>query len=160
MRPGRLFSLCACFLALAAGFAAAAEVEFVRVWSAWRDAEAFDSISEYFTGREKTGRGVIVRTHPDARGGFYYLIRVNRRAAPLPGAKFVLRIITPDSPDVKTYAFPVDLPARSTVFQLGLTGADWAGPDVHPVAWKLELVSADDRLLASEQSFLWSKPEK
>jgi hypothetical protein len=42
---------------------------------------------------------------------------------------------------------------------LGLTGADWPGGEqAHPVAWKLELVAADGRVLAAEKSFLWEKP--
>jgi hypothetical protein len=42
----------------------AADVEFLRVWPAWRDAESFDRISEYFGGRESWGRQVVQRTHP------------------------------------------------------------------------------------------------
>ncbi len=40
----------------------------------------------------------------------------------------------------------------------GLTGADWPGPKVHPVAWKLEAVATDGTPLAVEKSFLWAKP--
>ena len=138
--------------------AQAAEVEFVRVWPGWRDAASFERISEYFTGEEDTGRDIVLRTQPEQREGFYFLVRVANPGDVLPGAKFVLQVIAPSAPEPKTTIFPAEIPSRSKVFLLGLTGADWAGADVHPVAWKLELRSADDRVLASAQSFLWEKP--
>lgn len=140
--------------------AGAADVEFVRVWPGWRDAASFERISEYFTGREDTSGRTVLRTQPAARAGFYFLVRVANAAAPRPGATFLLQVITPASPDPVTHRFAADLPAKSTVFHLGLTDADWAGPDVHPVAWKLELLSDTDQVLASAQSYLWSKPAK
>ena len=168
MRLCRLFPLFVCFVSFvifpfcssASASAADSDVEFVRVWPGWRDAESFERISEYFTGQERTGDRVVLRTQPAARAGFYYLVRVANRGQSHPGAKFALHVITPAVPDSKTYTFSADLPERSTLFHLGLTGADWAGPDVHPVAWKLDLLSADDRVLATTQSFLWSKPAK
>jgi hypothetical protein len=155
-------SLFAFYLFAAAGLLSirAADVEFVRVWPGWRDAESFDRITEYFTGQENTGREVILRTHPDQRAGFYYLVRVMNSAAMFPGAKFVLQTISPTNPEPKIATFPVDLPSRAKVFQLGLTGADWPDRKAHPVAWKLELRSADNQVLASAQSFLWEKPAK
>lgn len=136
----------------------AADVEFVRVWPGWRDADSFESISEYFTGREDTGRQTVLRTHPDARAGFYYLVRVMNHSAAQSGTKFSLQLIAPDSPNTKTFTFPVDLRAGKSVFQLGLTGPAWPNKDAHPVAWKLELLATDGQVLATAKSFLWEKP--
>ncbi len=154
-----LFALC---LFATAGLVPlrAAEVEFLRVWPGWRDAESFERISEYFTGKEDTGREIVLRTHADQRAGFYYLVRVMNSAAAIPGAKFVLQTISPTNPEPKIATFAVELPSRATVFELGLTGTDWPDRKAHPVAWKLELRSADDHVLASAQSFLWEKPSK
>jgi hypothetical protein len=138
----------------------AAEVEFVRVWPGWRDAESFERISEYFNGEENTGREVVLRTHPEERAGFYFLVRVANPGDLLSNARFVLNVISPASPDPKETVFPVEVPRRSKVFQLGLTGPDWTNSEIHPVAWKLELRSADGQVLASAQSFLWEKPAK
>jgi hypothetical protein len=155
-------SLLALFLFTVASLfsAQAAEVEFVRVWPGWRDAESFERISEYFTGEEKTGREIVVRTHPEQRAGFYYLVRVANSGDVRAGAKFVLQVISPGDPKPKATTFPVEVPSRSKVFLLGLTGPDWPNRDVHPVAWKLELLSSDEQVLASSQSFLWEKPAK
>jgi hypothetical protein len=138
----------------------AAEVEFVRVWPEWRTAESFERISEYFDGKENTGSQVVCRTHSETRAGFYFLSRVNNTGPALASAKIVLSLIKPDSPKTQVYTFPIALPAGETVFNLGLTGVDWVGPKVNPVAWQIEVVAADGRRLGVQKSFLWEKPSQ
>ena len=138
----------------------AAEAEFTLVRPQWREAETFDRISEYLGGGENPGGQTILRTQPNLRAGFYFLVRVSHPAA-LTDAKFVLHVIRPDSPEPKTFTFPAATPAGGAAFQLGLTGADWPGEKkAHPVAWKLALLAADGRVLAEQKSFLWEKPAK
>lgn len=150
-------------LALLLGLVAivrAAEVEFVRVWPGWRDAASFERISEYFDGKENSGSQVLLRTHPEIRAGYYFLARAANSGPAQPSAKIILSVIKPASPHALVYTFPIVLPAGETVFNLGLTGADWAGPKVHPVAWKIEIVATDGRLLGVAKSFLWEKPDQ
>jgi hypothetical protein len=135
----------------------AADVELTRIWPAWRSAESFDRISEYFDGQENTGRHTVLRTQPASRAGYYFLIRA-KAAATTSGAKFVLQIITPEAPEPKTYTFPITLGLKETVFDVGLTGPDWAGRKTHAVAWRLSVINAEGRELVSQQSFLWSNP--
>jgi hypothetical protein len=138
----------------------AADVEFLRVWTGWREAEAFDRIAEYFGGSENSGRDSVLRTQPAERAGYYFLARV-KSAAALDGTRFELSVIRPDHPDAKVFTFPAALSAKESVYQLGLTGADWpAGEKAHPVAWKIALLAADGRVLAEHKSFLWEKPAK
>lgn len=160
MRLRRLPLTFACLACFVVSICRSADVEFVRVWPGWRNAESFETISEYFTGREHHGSHVVLRTHPDARAGFYFLVRVANSGGARANAQFTLQVITADSPDSKTYQFPVNLPDRDTVYQLGLTGPAWPDSSAHPVAWKLELTAADGARLASAQSFLWEKPAK
>jgi len=134
-------------------------VDFVRIWPSWREAESFVRISEYFGGKENTGRQTMLRTHPDERAGFYFLTRTRNKSAELTGAKFILELITPDSPYPKIFTFPTPVKAGQHVFNLGLTGRDWVGQAVQPIAWRLRLLSAEDRELATAQSFLWNLPE-
>jgi len=148
------------FLCLVLGLvsaASAAEVAFVRIWPAWREADSFVRISEYFGGGENTGRQTVLRTQVGERSGFYFLVRTRNPGTAITGAKFELKVIKPDSPVTRTYTFPATVPAGGHVFNLGLSGADWPGKDVQPVAWQLRLLAADDRELGSGQSFLWSK---
>jgi hypothetical protein len=137
-----------------------ADVEFIHVWPGWRAAESFDRISEYFGGRENSGRKVVLRTQPDTRGGYYFLVRV-KSASAVGNAKFEVSVIRPDHPEPKVYRFEAAVPAREAVFELGLTGSDWpGGENVNPVAWKLALLGSDGRILAEHKSFLWEKPAK
>ena len=138
----------------------AAEVEFVRVVPQWRDAESFERISEYFGRGENTGGHLVLRTHAEARAGYYFVFRL-AHAPSLAGANFEVSVIRPDVPEPKTFSLPVASPAGDGVVELGLTGADWpGGKKTHPVAWKLTLLAADGRVLAEQKSFLWENPAK
>lgn len=138
----------------------AAEVELLRVWPGWQEAEAFDRIGEYFGGGENSRRQTVLRTQAAVREGFYFLVRI-KSAQAVPAAKFEVQVIRPDGTEPKTFTFTGAVPAKETVFHLGLTGADWpGGAKVNPVAWKLAVFAADGRLLAEHKSFLWEKPAK
>lgn len=136
----------------------AAEVEFKRVWPGWRTAESFERIAEYFGGGEDTGREVVLRTQPSERAGYYFLVRV-KSGAEHRGARFQLEVIRPDGPEPNTHVLAATIPARETVYQLGITGGDWpGGAEASPVAWKLTLLDAGGRVLQEHHSFLWAKP--
>lgn len=118
-------------------------------------------ISEYFTGKENPGRKqILLRTHPEDRSGFYFLTRVANSGTAFDDAKFELHVISPRSPKEATFTFNAHVPHGENVFQVGLTGADWPVATEHPVAWRLALLAPDGKELASEQSFLWSKPDR
>ena len=155
-----LFSAASLF---SVGTSARAATEFVRVWPAYRDAASFERIGEFFGKPENIGREIVLRSQPAMRDGYYFLVRVKTTDAPAStnAARFELHVIRPDQPEAKTYTFPATLAQKETVFQLGLTGADWpGGKEANPVAWKLALVTADNRVLAEHKSFLWEKPSK
>jgi hypothetical protein len=140
--------------------ASAADVEIARVWPGWRDAASFKRISEYFTGLENDGTSIVRRTQIGQRAGLYFLVRVHHPRTGLEGAKFVLRVVAPDSPEPRTFEFPAGAGPGEHVYELGLTGTDWKGKRVEPVAWKLDLFSAGGAVLASAQSFLWAMPDR
>ncbi len=134
-------------------------VEVVRLLPEYMPAEAFDRVSEYFTNKENTRGATIIRTQPDSREGFYFNLRAKSDTA-IEIAWVELQIITPTSPEPRTESFAVSLPKGSHLIRFGLTGKDWPGPKALPVAWKMRLLATDGAELASQQSFLWSKPEK
>lgn len=155
----RLPLLLALLLALAAP-ARAAEAEFLHVWPGWRDADAFDRISEYFGGGENQGNQRILRTQPGVREGYYFLARVRSTTAHQ-GVIFEVSVIRPDSPEPKVFRLASELPAGDSVVQVGLTGPDWpGGARKNPTAWKLVLLGAGGQVLAEQKSFLWEKPAK
>ncbi len=155
----RLRRLSLLVLAWAAARAGAADASFVRVWPAWYGADEFKRISEYFDGRENTGGRVIRRSHPGIREGYYFVIRVKNPGPALSGTVFRLQVVTPAGPDPRVFTFSADVPAGSQVYDLGLTGADWPSQKIRPVAWKMELVGPDGRVVDARQSFLWAMPE-
>jgi hypothetical protein len=146
-------------LTLGSTSALAGGVEFVRLLPEYLPAEAFDRVSEYFTNKENTRGATILRTQPDSRAGFYFTLRAKSDTA-IEVAWVELQIITPASPEPRTESYAVSLPKGSHLIRFGLTGTDWPGPDARPVAWKIRLLATDGAELATQQSFLWSKPEK
>jgi hypothetical protein len=147
-------------LAAACAPARAADLRLERVWPQWRDADSFASLYEDHTGRELVGGWIVLRSQPDQRGGLYFLARVQNPGARVPGATFVLRVISPGSIETRVFHYPADIPGGSRLFEIGLTGKDWAGARVQPVAWELELQGADGSVLARKASFLWEKPSR
>jgi hypothetical protein len=69
-------------------------------------------------------------------------------------------MISPDSQNAKVYVFPANIPGGGRLFIIGLTGPDWAGPRVEPVAWDVELHAADGRIACRMVSYLWEKPDR
>ena len=116
----------------------------------------FKRISEYFSGKENTGGQLILRTHPEQRGGYYFQLRINTPTTV--DARLVLQVITPDTATPRVFNFTTSLTSPKTMLNLGLTGADWPDLKANPVAWKLEVFTADGKLLATETSYLWETP--
>ncbi len=157
-RWGRRCALLGLPLLLAAT-AWGADLSFVRVWTRWQDTDSVERISEFFTGRENMGERVILHSRADSRDGLYFIVRVQNRGPLVTGTKFVISVILPLGPDPRVFTFPADVPAGGKVYQIGLTGIDWPGRNIAPVAWKFELVGPDGHPLVAQESFLWSKPE-
>ena len=153
----RVIRGCFLFLMLALGSAQAAELTIVRIYTGWREAASFKRISEYFDGKENTGGEAVLRTHPEQRGGYYFLVRVTN-AVDSRTVTARLQVITSADAAPKTFTFSPALRTGDTVFHLGLTGPDWPDAKADPVAWKLELTGADGQVLATEKSYLWEKP--
>ncbi len=144
---------------LFAATASAGDLKIVRVFTGWREAASFKRISEYFDGKENTGGQLVLRTHPEQRTGFYFLVRLANPSAAVT-AKLELELILPTSAKPITYTFPVALNPGTSVLNLGLTGSDWLDKKANPVAWKIFVRAPDGTLLASESSYLWEKPAK
>lgn len=135
-------------------------LEIVRIMQGWRSADSFHRITEFFGGKSSTGGITELRSQSTEPAGYYWFLRLKNAGAPVVGARFELQVITPAAPEPKTFAFAADIPAGSSLFQLGLTGSDWPGAKARPVAWNLRLLAADGTTLLARQSFLWALPEK
>ena len=136
---------------------AATGLAITRVYTGWRAAASFKRISEYFDGRENTGGETILRTHPDQRTGYYFLVRLANPGPALP-VKLGVLVVTGNGADNRLFPFATELKTGDTVVELGLTGPDWLDPKATPIAWKLDVTTADGHPLASEKSYLWERP--
>jgi hypothetical protein len=147
-----------CFLLAAfTGSWAAAEVSLVRVWPGYRASETFVGIREYFGGDEPNGGRTTLRSQPDERGGYYWLIRA-RSSEPVPEAVVEVQFIRPGRSESETRLFTCSLPEGSRAILIGLTGSDWPDAKARPTAWKVRLLDPAGNVLAAEESFLWSAP--
>jgi hypothetical protein len=134
-----------------------ADLTIVRTFTGWRDAASFKRISEYFDGKENTGKETVLRTHPEQRTGYYFLIRLANPGAAR-NVRIQLQFFEQGAAALRTVAFPAELKSGSGVFQVGLTGPEWQDAKSQPVAWHLQVLADDGSLLASEKSYLWEKP--
>ncbi len=154
--PMRLPALFLLFAALISS-AFAADGRVVRLQTGYRTTASFQRLSEFLTGRENTGKETVLRSQPAARQGYYWFLRLENVGAALTGSTFELQVISPASPESKTFTFNAPVPHGTHVFNVGLTGSDWPDPEAAPVAWQLRVRSSAGELI-STQSFLWSKP--
>ncbi|RKZ91707.1 MAG: hypothetical protein DRQ40_09545 [Gammaproteobacteria bacterium] len=150
-------------LALGASIANAVDsVDFTRVRPAYREAKSFKRISEYFTGRENTGKTIVFRTQKEDRNGFYFSFRIEtERGSTVPSGTIVLQLYAPGTIEPTEYVYELETQDKHWVpILIGLTGTDWEDPEANPVAWHLEFRDTGGNLLGSEDSFLWRLPEK
>ena len=147
-----------CLLLLAAALPVWSDVTLVRVWPGYRTAESFTGIGEYFGRPEPTQGRLVLRSQPQERAGYYWLVRLRADEGDAVAA-VELAFVRPGEAQPEMRRFAVTGRRGSQVLHLGLTGSDWADPTHRPLAWRIRVLDASDAVLAEEESFLWSLPE-
>lgn len=121
--------------------------------------ETFKRVHEYRTGAEYTGNRVIVRTDPQVRDGFYFVLSFDTKLNKMPqGTVIKGEFFTPDSSEAVEYQFPLPTkrPRTKEIF-LGLTGEAWThGTSIKPSAWRFTIYGPDGQQFAQKHSYLWS----
>ena len=140
------------FLVTAAACQAAPE--FVHIWPEYHQLEYFERLGEFFGGQEQHPGRTILRSKPEERAGFYFLIRVKSAAEIPQGASWRLEIVRPGSPKTETRTFPIPSPILA-VTELGITGSEWPDPKTAPIAWRVSLLDASGAILITRASRLW-----
>src|SRR5690606_32802516 len=154
---GKFVGFLALLLALACTPLFGQEIPQARVAAAYREAEQFYRISEFFTGRENSGGEVVLRTDPNARGGFYFTVKLPRYPyrTEVPGA-IRLEVILPGDVEPTLFEFPLGPHRRrNPLILVGLTGETWPNPRAVPLAWRISFIDSRGRTFAARQSFLW-----
>lgn len=133
-------------------------IEIVEITPRYIEAETFKRISEYMTGRENSGRRVIIRTNPKQRSGYYFVLILDRNVRRLPSDAYLIgEFYTSKSRDVQThqFQFPSIPPSTREVF-IGLTGDDQPPEGEIPTAWRFTIKNSQEAILAQKKSYLWS----
>jgi hypothetical protein len=119
--------------------------------------QQFKRIGEYWSGGEVTGKRLILRSDPQSRSGFYFVLILDEKVRALPkGTTIQGEFYTAASPDIQSHTFtlPSDRPKTREIF-VGLTGADWPVRDAVPGAWRFTIKTPNGDLLGQKQSYLW-----
>ena len=152
-----LFSLL-CASCLAPREQALTPLDIVEIKPRYIAAAQFKRITEYLTGAEHQPRRLIMRSDASQRSGFYFTLILNQDVRDLPpGTVVEAQLFTPQSPDMQLHSFTLPYKrAKTREIFIGLTGADWPLKDAVPNAWRFTIKDPNGKLLATEQSYLWS----
>jgi hypothetical protein len=137
---------------------AVTSVEIKEIKPRYIETGQFKRISEYLTGKENIGDRVILRTQPENRAGYYFILVLDNDVRRLPnGTVLVGEFYTPQSLEKQTHEFTLPSQRASTdeIF-IGLTGGDWPKKDDVPAAWRFTIKDANGAVLGEKQSYLWS----
>jgi hypothetical protein len=148
----------ACLLLFACALSSASALAIRTAHTRHYDAGEIRPIRDYFQAAF-SGQGfrAVVASRPDDPAGQYFIIRLKDwKSARLASARMTLYASDRRDPITRTW----DLAGTrlDNWLYLGLTGADWPGEDVHPLAWRIELLDTGGNLLAEWKSFLWELP--
>jgi hypothetical protein len=158
MRNFSLFPIMAIALLVSLGPPAhAQDVQFERVWPSYRDAASFTRLGEYLGSAPDAINREALRTQPDSRDGFYWLVRT-LSPSQLAGCTFKIELTRQGQAEPSVLTFPFSLKSGNHAVNLGITGTDWTDSAERPLAWQLSLLAPNGTTLASEQSFLWQRP--
>lgn len=131
-----------------------------KIYVRYEPAQTFKRISEYFTGEESMDTRLIVRQPAEERAGLYWILRTQQPLNTLPeGSALRVSFIRKGRSEIETRTYPLTSPGKQRTLYAGITGADWHDADALPVAWKVELIDAQEQPLDAAQSFLWAFPE-
>jgi hypothetical protein len=133
-------------------------VEIEEIKPRYIETEQFKRISEYLTGKENIGDRVILRTQPEYRAGYYFILVLGNDVRRLPNGTVVVgEFYTPQSLGKQTHEFTLPSQRASTdeIF-IGLTGKDWPEKNGVPAAWRFTIKDANGAVLGEKQSYLWS----
>ncbi len=114
--------------------------------------------SEAFYAKEHHGSDVVFRTEEHVRPGYYFYVKLD--IDPPADGRLVLEVIRTENTPPERYDFAVNLKPKLPLgeFVIGLTGKQAGTPNWRPIAWRVSVVDAKGRFLASRHSFLWGTP--
>lgn len=135
-----------------------AAYEIRQVYYRYIPEENFMRITEFFNGEENPGVRKLVRSTPEQRSGFYFVLRLKPGWQSLKeGSQLRVHYVPDNVIYPVVYSFDLTEEVRSWKGEIffGLTGEQWEKEGGEPIAWKLQVVSPEGEVLAVRESFLW-----
>jgi hypothetical protein len=145
-------------------------------WLYWDEVPHFKRVAEYFTGHEYTPGKAVLRTDAQQRAGWYCTVFLKQalglqRHADAQDKSQVGRPCTvrvhywpAGQPDPQLHDFvlpclaavaPAPCAKGYRLLELGFTAQGWPPSALGLLAWRVELLDADGKLLDNAQSYLW-----
>ena len=126
----------------------------------YRTEDSFKGIVEAFSKRESKGGRCILRTNEEQRSGFYFTVKFNHALSLIqPYSKIRVSFITQHAPQEITYEWEMPEVSHSLLFQneliLGITDHSQFSSSTKVIAWKIELLDPEGKVLATQKSFAW-----
>jgi hypothetical protein len=114
--------------------------------------------SEAFYAKETHGQDVVFRSVEHEQAGYYFYTKLD--IDPPADARLVLEVVRKEATAPERYVFSTKVRPQFPVgeYVIGLTGKDAGSPQWVPIAWRLSVVDAQGKVLASTHSFLWGSP--
>lgn len=146
-------------LALLAGANAVCAATIGDAHSRFIEADNFKTLTEYLTGKASDGNRAVVRSQPAERTGEYFILTLDPSLTGFPAsAEAVLEVIPSNAKEARVFRFSLsEIDRGNTYLYLGLTGSDWPGDEIRPLAWQVR-IEQDETVLAEWSSFLWEMP--
>ncbi len=111
--------------------------------------------SEAFYAKESHGQDIVFRTTENERAGYYFYSKLS--FSPPVDSRLVLEVVRAEGEAPERYDFSLALRPKFPLgeYAIGLTGKDAGSGNWVPIAWRLTVLDAKGKVLASEHSFLW-----
>lgn len=114
--------------------------------------------SEAFQAKEQHGSDVVFRTEEASRPGYYFFLKLD--LDPPADGRLILEVVRTENTRPERYDFALNLQPQGPLgeFLIGLTGKQAGESKWRPIAWRVSIVDAQGKILASRHSFLWGTP--
>lgn len=150
---------CTGLFLLAAVLLGAADLRIETAFTRYYTGEAIRPIGQYFReAGPRQGFRTVVASDPENPEGQYFIARLEGKTVPGVVTRAQMTLYATDSKEPREVEWDLEgIEARRWLY-LGITGSDWPGEEIQPLAWHIRLTDATGQMLAEWKSFLWEQP--
>ncbi|MFO7724322.1 MAG: hypothetical protein R6V45_02130 [Oceanipulchritudo sp.] len=150
---------CTGLLLLVTVIVAAADLRIETAFTRYYTDEGILPIADYFRDAVP-GQSfrTVVSSDPEKPAGQYFIMRLKGGTGKGTIARARMTLYATDSKEPREEEWDLEgIDPRKWLY-LGITGTDWPGEAVQPLAWRIRLLDTTGGILAEWKSFLWEQP--